>query len=533
MERAAVIGRKFHRGALVELLPEPLRTEVDVNLRSLVRKELISPDRSLLPGEDAYRFRHQLIRDTAYDSIPKAERAELHERFAAWLTALVGDDAAGQDETVGSHLERASRFLAELSPGDEHGRALASRAASLMITAGFRARDRGDEGTATSLLRRADALLSPDDTRRVPVLLALGESFDDDASIVCLSEAAHLAEQARDQALIGWTRAELAYRLVGSGTASTSWDEAARTAEEAIAALEGGAEPRGLAAALMIRGVLEENRGRLALANPWYARSLDVASAGGLPLEASVARGLLAGTWLLGETPAPEAVRRLGELLSASALDRVAELELTWRLGVFLVRAGEIGEGGSLVGIARGWVEDLGTATIGINFDWWVATWVDPWVLDPASWEADLRGRFGDPVDPACPNRTVAPALAVAQCEQGKFGEAERLTSATADLAGNGDVSVAATWHGARARALARLGRQEEADRLSARAVAMTDDIDRLDVRGDISWHRADVLRALGRGGEADDSLRMGIEAFERKGFGPSADKLRGLLGLT
>jgi hypothetical protein len=532
-ERAAVIGREFHRGAVVELLPEPLRTGVDVHLRSLVRKELISPERSLLPGEDAYRFRHQLIRDTAYDSIPKAERAELHERFAAWLTALVGDDEVGHEETVGSHLERASRFLAELSPTDEHGRALASRAAALLTTAGFRARDRGDEGTAASLLRRADALLSPDDTRRVPVLLALAESSDHDASLICLSEAARLAEQGRDRALIGWTRAELTYRLVESGTPSTSWNEAARAAEEAIAALEAGAEPRGLAAVLLIRGTLEEVRGQLALANPWYARGLDVASEGRLPLEASVARGLLAGTWLLGETPAPEAVGRLGELLDASALDRVAELELTWRLGVFLIRAGEIGEGERLVGVAGRWVEDLGAASVGINFDWWIATWVDPWVLDPASWEADLRGRFGDPVDPACPNRTVAPALAVAQCEQGKFGEAERLTSATADLAGNGDVSIAATWHGARARALARLGRREEADRLSAHAVAMTADIDRLDVRGDVAWHRADVLRALGRGGEADETLQVGIEAFERKGFGPSAEKLRGLLGPT
>ena len=37
------------------------------------------------PGEDAFRFRHLLIRDAAYDALPKATRADLHERFAAWL----------------------------------------------------------------------------------------------------------------------------------------------------------------------------------------------------------------------------------------------------------------------------------------------------------------------------------------------------------------------------------------------------------------------------------------------------------------
>ena len=75
LEAAAVSGKEFHRGAVVELLPEPARPEADVQLRSLVRKELVGPVRSLLPGEDAYRFRHLLIRDAAYDAIPKHERA--------------------------------------------------------------------------------------------------------------------------------------------------------------------------------------------------------------------------------------------------------------------------------------------------------------------------------------------------------------------------------------------------------------------------------------------------------------------------
>ena len=34
------------------------------------------------PDDDAFRFRHILIRDAAYDALPKATRADLHERFA-------------------------------------------------------------------------------------------------------------------------------------------------------------------------------------------------------------------------------------------------------------------------------------------------------------------------------------------------------------------------------------------------------------------------------------------------------------------
>ena len=52
-----------------------------MHLRSLTRKELVTPERSSLPGEDAYRFRHLLIRDAAYDAIPKSARSGLHRAF--------------------------------------------------------------------------------------------------------------------------------------------------------------------------------------------------------------------------------------------------------------------------------------------------------------------------------------------------------------------------------------------------------------------------------------------------------------------
>ena len=52
---------------------------------TLVRKDLVRPERTPLPADEAFRFRHLLIRDAAYEALPKATRAALHERFAAWL----------------------------------------------------------------------------------------------------------------------------------------------------------------------------------------------------------------------------------------------------------------------------------------------------------------------------------------------------------------------------------------------------------------------------------------------------------------
>ena len=88
LERGAVEGKTFHRGSVEALASE--EPDLGTRLVALVRKELIRPERALLEGEDAYRFRHQLFRDAAYEALPKAVRAELHERFADWLEARGG-----------------------------------------------------------------------------------------------------------------------------------------------------------------------------------------------------------------------------------------------------------------------------------------------------------------------------------------------------------------------------------------------------------------------------------------------------------
>ena len=118
---------------MLALAPE--EAELEARLTSLVRKELVRPERATLPGEEAYRFRHLLIRDAAYEALPKSLRAELHERFAAWLE-LRGNDLVEQEEVVGYHLERAYRYRIVLGPLDEHGRELAARAADRLGSAG-------------------------------------------------------------------------------------------------------------------------------------------------------------------------------------------------------------------------------------------------------------------------------------------------------------------------------------------------------------------------------------------------------------
>jgi class 3 adenylate cyclase len=66
LERGAVEGEVFHRGAVQALAPA--EQQVISSLAALVRKALIRPDRPLLAMEEGFRFCHLLIRDAAYDA---------------------------------------------------------------------------------------------------------------------------------------------------------------------------------------------------------------------------------------------------------------------------------------------------------------------------------------------------------------------------------------------------------------------------------------------------------------------------------
>ena len=80
---------------------------MESGIAALVRKQFVRPERSDLPAVEALAFRHLLIRDTAYQSIPKQLRADLHECFADWLERMAGGGVAGQEEIVAHHLEQA------------------------------------------------------------------------------------------------------------------------------------------------------------------------------------------------------------------------------------------------------------------------------------------------------------------------------------------------------------------------------------------------------------------------------------------
>ena len=174
VEAAAVVGRSFGGGAVLELGRGDDRSELDRHLGALVHKDLIQPDGGRFAGEETFSFKHMLVRDVAYQGILKEVRADFHERFADWLEQAAGERTSEYEEILGYHLERAYRYLTELGPIDERGRELAARAAARLGSSGRRALARGDIPPAVNLLERAVSLLDDDDPARRDLTLKLG-----------------------------------------------------------------------------------------------------------------------------------------------------------------------------------------------------------------------------------------------------------------------------------------------------------------------------------------------------------------------
>jgi class 3 adenylate cyclase/tetratricopeptide (TPR) repeat protein len=150
LQRAALIGRVFWRGALDALSPD---VDVAAALGRLTERELIAPEaHSSIAGERAFRFTHGLIRDVAHATVSKGERAENHRRVANW----VAEHAPELADINAHHLDVAARLVAELDgtvPPE-----LAHEAAAALERAGRRSLHRSSFVVARTLLLRANEL---------------------------------------------------------------------------------------------------------------------------------------------------------------------------------------------------------------------------------------------------------------------------------------------------------------------------------------------------------------------------------------
>ncbi|MDQ6818719.1 MAG: AAA family ATPase, partial [Actinomycetota bacterium] len=196
LECAAIEGQVFHRSAACALAHNGEAVDTASLLSGLVAKDLIRPHAANVPGDRAFSFRHLLIRDAAYDRVPKARRADLHERYAGWLEHAAVNFVE-VDEIAGWHLEQAVRYRMEL--GRTVDSALSRRGAEHLYFAGRRAGDRSDVAAARSLIERALSLAPVGDTLHVRISAALAERLIEVGDLVRADELLSLAERDSDE----------------------------------------------------------------------------------------------------------------------------------------------------------------------------------------------------------------------------------------------------------------------------------------------------------------------------------------------
>ncbi len=167
VRRAAVFPRGRFDVDELSLLAEPRRGI----LAEAEEDELLVRDED---RRGAWRFRSQVIRDVAYDSLAKRERQRLHLRVANKLSG--SGDAERFPRTIAYHLEQAARASLDLDPND---RALAQRAADALAHAGDLARQRVESRSAADMYERALALSAAEaewGEREAWILSMIGET---------------------------------------------------------------------------------------------------------------------------------------------------------------------------------------------------------------------------------------------------------------------------------------------------------------------------------------------------------------------
>ncbi len=280
IERASVVGRDVLASEVAALSASEHARDVEDHLEALVRKELLRPAETRRPGERAFRFRHMLILDAAYDAMQKTTRAELHERYADWLEEATQRLTEKYEEVVAYHLERAHQLRSEVGPAGDDLDALARRAARRLSHAGRLASARGDMPASANLLGRAHRLLPHGTDERNALLhdlgLALWQAGEVDEVEAVYREELEVGRAAGDPILEARSRLALAELKMEVDPAAITLEELREEAERSIAVFEEAGVDEDLAEALLILGTTYWLDGKISRMLDVSVRALDL-----------------------------------------------------------------------------------------------------------------------------------------------------------------------------------------------------------------------------------------------------------------
>ena len=507
LERASIEGEVFHRGAVYALSSDD--DEVTPQLVALVRKKVITPDKPHLPGEDGFRFRHLLLRDAAYEGMPKAVRADLHERYAAWLEKH-GPPSSSSTRSLGYHLEKAALYRAELGITD--GSDLAVRAHRRLAAGGRHAARRQDYSAAVRLLGRASAIV-PESEIDLVLEVELGAAlFWTGARDQASRRAGDLARRASS---VGDRVAELCGRLqeceLRLPLEPGATEELLALVEEALPVFEAAGNEMALFIANSALSLVEESRGQYGAALEAYERALAHARAAGyLPHDVLASP---AAFRFFGPTPASDLLVWSDENEPAFGRDYFLR---AYRAAA-LAMLGRFDEARATLAETRRELTERGPGVLLANITAFESVWIERWGGNPtaaAEFASEARRLYQELGEEAF-LPLLAATTAQVLYDLDELDEAEAQTRRAADA--GVDVGKETLWRQIRSKVLARRGELAESERLAREAVAICDPTDMLDAKGDAYSDLAEVLVLAGKHDAAAEALQRARKLYEQK----------------
>ncbi|MDP9273383.1 MAG: AAA family ATPase [Chloroflexota bacterium] len=531
--RASVVGKRFGASEVAQISPETERETSLTRLMALVRKELVRLDEQAASELDAldeevrFRFRHQLVRDAAYEALPKHERAHLHEVFADWMEQALPHRLNELHEVVGHHLEQACLYRRSVGGASRAAEDLAMRAATHFEAAAERAHAIGDMSATTRLIERALALVPLDGPQRLRLLTKMTDPLKEQGRLQEALEtieevlvAPHVDDATRANALenvellteLGWSAAQIQPRV-----------------DEALSIARRIAEPGGVARALNAQMQLAWFRGQLGEQVKIAEEALPLAhEAGDIGLEAELRYQKFVAPLLQAERTERddsemyetlEFARRNGHLaLEMGVLQAIAHAH---------AEDGDYDKAMEFNGRAKAMAADIGMKV------WLVsgasARHIEAWFghreaaleLTQESFRAlrDLgeKGYLS----------TVAAELALQLLDVDRVDEARDAASVAEETGASDDVATQVALDSFRARMLAREGHPVEAERLARNTVVLADSHEFFSIHNTARTALADVLRVNGRVEEAREVIEQLAGFVERRGNPTYAATLR------
>jgi len=204
LDDAAVLGRRNRIDALVTMAHVKRGVDAETaraHLESLAAREFLVFD------GDIYTFRSEVIREVAYSTLTKADRARSHAGIARWIVEHEDHDREHIVDQIANHWAAAAELVAEIGSVSDVPDDVGAEAVQWLLRASRRAEADVHPATVETLTTRALGLMDDEHPERAELLRLRARSrvdrYELEAALADVADAWTLADAAGDERALG------------------------------------------------------------------------------------------------------------------------------------------------------------------------------------------------------------------------------------------------------------------------------------------------------------------------------------------